>query len=217
MYSTPPPTTSEGATANPLLSIVVPTIPGRESLLSRCLWSITEQWQPGVQILVVPGPGRLGTKANAAAHYTRAEYMTVVDDDDYLDGAYLSLVLPLLATSPDFVGLKVLQWIDQQFYGVGSTRGDIDRFVHNGQEHGPTPKGVTRTELWRKVPMGNSYKSDRVWCAEVAPLIRSHAFVDRALYIYDHQPATSAFLGGGSRDVGLWPYDATQVEFLTLD
>lgn len=197
----------------PLLCITIPTIPGRESLLSRCLWTITEQWQPGVQVLVVPGSGRLGDKANAAANHTTAEYMTVVDDDDYLDGSYLSHVLPLLP-GPDFVGLKVLQWIDQRFYGVGSTRGDIDRFVHNGQEHGPTPKGVTRTELWRKVPMGNSYKADRVWCATVAPLIRSHAFVDRCVYVYDHQPATSAFLGGASRDVGVWPYNPSLVEWL---
>ena len=206
--------TEQPADTSPVLCIAVPTIPGRESLLSRCLWSITEQHVEGVQVLVIPGPAPLGTKANAAALHTRAEYLTVVDDDDYLDGAYLSLILPLLATRPDFVGLKVLQWIDQQFYGVGSTRGDIDRFVHNGQEHGPTPKGITRTELWRKVPMGNSYKSDRVWCAEVAPLISSHAFVDRAIYVYDHQPATSAFIGGGHRDVGVWPFDPSRVEWL---
>lgn len=204
--------TAAAGNGSPLLCITVPTIPGRESLLSRCLWSITEQWQPGVQVLIVPGPGQLGNKVNAAANYTSAEYMTVVDDDDYLDGAYLSSVLPLLP-GPDFVGLKVLQWIDQQFYGTGSTRGDLSTFG-NGPEKGPTPKGVTRTELWRKVPMGNSYKADRTWCATVAPFIKSHAFVDRCLYVYDHQPATSAFIGAQHRDVGTWPYNPLLVEWL---
>jgi len=205
-----------GAT-RPLLTITVPTIPGRESLLSRCLWSITEQAPEHVHVLVVQGSGKLGDKANLAALHTGAKYMTVVDDDDYLDGAYLASVLPHLEAGVDFVGLRVLQWIDQQFYGVGSTRGDLPRFTHNGQEHGPTPKGITRTELWRRVPMGNDYKADRRWCAEVFPHITSHAFVDRAIYVYDHQPATSAFLGGGHRDIGQWPYDASKVEWLTLD
>ena len=203
-------------TEQPTLCVAVPTIPGRESLLSRCLWSITEQHVEAVQILVIPGSAPLGTKVNAAAHHTQAEYMTVVDDDDYLDGAYLSLVLPELESWPDFVGLKVLQWIDQQFVAVASTRGDRPGFAKRGVNHGPTPKGVTSVALWREVPMGNHYTADRDWSAKVAPLIRTCGFVDRAVYVYDHQPATSAFLGGGHRDVGVWPYNPLLVEWLTL-
>jgi len=205
----------DGAT-RPLLCVTVPTIPGRESLLSRCLWSVTEQWQPGVEILVVDGPGLLGDKINQAAQHTRAEYMTVVDDDDYLDGAYLSLILPALHDRPDFVGLKVLQWIDQQFYGIASTRGDRDRFEHDGSNHGPTAKGVTRTDIWRRCPYGNDYKSDRAWIPEAFAHIRTHRFVDRAIYVYDHQPAVSAFVGDGSgRDIGVWPFNPLLVERIT--
>ena len=199
----------------PLLAIIVPTIPGRESLLSRCLWSITEQLTDDVHVLVVQGTGKLGDKANLAASITDAEYMTVVDDDDYLDGAYLSLTLPEL--SVDYVGFKVVQWIDNTLHAIGSTRGDRPGFAKRGNNHGPCPKGITRTALWRDVPFGNSYHADRTWSAEIAARITSHTFVNRALYIYDHQPAASAFLGGGFRDVGVWPYDAERVEFITLD
>jgi len=199
---------------SPLLCVTIPTIPGRESLLSRCLWSVTEQWQPGVQILVVDGSGHLGDKINQAAAHTTAEYITVVDDDDYLDGSYLSHVLPLIP-GPDFVGLRVLQWIDNQFYGIASTRGDIDHFDHDGYEHGPVVKGVVRTDILRACPYGNLYKSDRHWIPQAHALIRTHAFVDRCIYVYDHQPATSAFVGNGSRDVGVWPFNPLLVERIT--
>lgn len=212
-----PPDVAAGAELPPLLCITVPTIPGRESLLSRCLWSITEQLVPDVEVLVVAGTGQLGDKANLAAAHTTARYMTVVDDDDYLDGAYLSLVVPLLEGYPDYVGLKILQWIDNRFHGVGVTRGDRPGFSKRGNTHGPVPKGVTRTELWRQVPMGNRYFGDRDWSAKVAPLIVSHRFVDRAIYVYDHQPATSAFVGGGHRDVGAWPFDPDRVGWLTVN
>lgn len=200
-----------------LLTVAVPTIPGRESLLSRCLWSITEQATDEVHVLCVQGTGGLGDKANLAALHTQAQYLTIVDDDDYLDGAYVSTVLPHLQRGVDYVGFKVVQWIDQRLDGIGSTRGDRDGYAKRGRNHGPCPKGVTSVDIWRQVPFGNSYTADRVWSEQVFPHIRSHAFVDRALYVYDHQPATSAFLGGGHRDVGVWPYDASKVEFLTLD
>ena len=200
-----------------LLTVVVPTIPGRESLLSRCLWSITEQATDEVHVLCVQGSGRLGDKANLAALHTGAKYLTIVDDDDYLDGAYVSLVLPHLERGVDYVGFKVVQWINQRLDGIGSTSGERCGYARRGRNHGPCPKGVTSVDIWRQVPFGNSYTADRVWSEQVFPHIRSHAFVDRALYVYDHQPATSAFLGGGHRDVGVWPYDASRVEFLTLD
>lgn len=202
--------------ASPLLCIVVPTIPGRESLLSRCLWSITEQWQPGVQVLCIDGSGHFGDKINLAAHTTSAKYMVVVDDDDYLDGAYLASVLPALQADPDFVGYRILVWLEHKFSSIAATRGDRDRFDHDGSQHGPSQKGVTRTSIWRQVPFGNRYTSDRAWMSEVSPLIQSHAFVDRVLYVYDCQPSFSAFVGSErSRDIGVWPYDPSRVEWLT--
>lgn len=197
-----------------LLTIAVPTIPGRESLLSRCLWSITEQMTDEVQCLVIPGPGLLGDKVNLAAQQAQGEYMTVVDDDDYLDGAYVASVLPLLREGFDYVGLRILQWIDDRFHGITETAGDVERMNRQTNHHGPSPKGITKRSLWLSEPMRNDYFADRWWMQAMARKITTHAFVPRALYIYDHHSTPNGW--GASRDVGQWPYAPERVDRLPV-
>jgi hypothetical protein len=196
-----------------LLTVAVPTIPGRESLLSRCLWSITTQAPGSVETLVIPGDGKLGDKANRAAQEATGRHMVLVDDDDYLSADYFAHVLPALEADPDFVGYWVLQIINGRYYGRASTQGDLGTF--GAVKHGPTPKGVTRTPIWRDTPMGNHYTADRDWCGAVFHKIASHSFIDRVLYVYDHHERRSAFIGReGGGDVGEWPYDPERVRFL---
>lgn len=196
-----------------LLTIVVPTVPGREQPLSRCLWSITQQVTPAVDVLVMPGRWPLGDKCNAAAEHITTPYMTVVDDDDYLAADYVASVVPMLHAGVDFVGLKVLQLIDGKFYGVAAVCGDRDRFDETTGLHGPSPKGITRTDIWRRVPFENEYRSDRKWMRSVAALIDTHAFVDRPLYVYDHWTSSEGW--GSAREVGVWPYDPSRVRLFT--
>lgn len=196
-----------------LLTVAVPTIPGRESLLSRCLWSITTQAPESVEVLVIPGPGQLGDKANAAAEAATGRHMVLVDDDDYLAADYCAHVLPALEADPDYVGYRVLQIINLKFYGQSYTRGDLNDFGRRG--HGPVPKGATRTDIWRSSPMANHYTADRDWCRAVAKKIVTHEFIDRDLYVYDHVERASAFIGHGEqRDVGVWPFDGSRVRYI---
>lgn len=196
-----------------LLTVAVPTIPGRESVLSRCLWSITAQASESVETLVIPGPGQLGDKANLAAEAATGRHMVLVDDDDYLSADFMAHVLPALEADPDFVGYWVLQVVNLKFYGRAFTRGDMGGFGRIA--HGPVPKGVTRTTIWRDTPMGNHYTADRDWCRVVYPKIASHSFIDRDLYVYDHVERSSAFIGAGEqRDVGVWPFDESRVRYL---
>jgi hypothetical protein len=197
-----------GATVS--FTIVIPTIPGRESLLSRCLHSITAQ--PGdCQILVIGGDGLLGDKVNRAAQLVETEHMTIVDDDDWLADSYVESIEAALETDPDYVGLKVLCTIDGKFMQVNATRGDHDQWTPYWK--GPVPKGVTRTQIWRDTPMGNHYTADRDWMAAAAGKVKTSVFIDRELYFYDYWPNGSSFAPGGNvtRDVGTWPYDRNRV------
>lgn len=201
-----------------VLTVCVPTIPGRESLLSRCLASITTQASPDVEVVVVAGSGSLGDKANFAATVAHGTYMTVVDDDDWLHADYMSEVLPACREGVvDFIGLKVAQFLNGDPDGESEIRGDLPSFRSAYEPHGPTPKGLTRTALWRQVPMGNDYRADRRWCKTVAPLVGSHVFIDRAIYIYDYWTAGSAFADGECRDVGIWSFDEARVRRYQLD
>jgi hypothetical protein len=196
----------------PSLTVVVPTIPGRESLLSRCLWSITTQAPDTVEIIVIGGPGQLGDKANQGAELASGSHMVLVDDDDYLAADFMAAVLPEL--SVDFVGYRILQLFDGRFGGTSTTD------ARNGQTfepgiHGPTPKGVTAVDIWRACPMANHYRGDRWWCSQAALQVQSSVFIDRPLYVYDHFARSSAFIGTNEqRDVGAWPYEAERVRFV---
>jgi len=139
--------------------------------------------------------------------------MTLVDDDDYLAADYMAHVLPHLDGDLDFVGLRVLQIINGAYYGSATTRGAGG---FGRVEHGPTPKGVTRADIWREAGMANHYTADRDWCARVGQMVRSHVFIDRDLYVYDHHTRSSAFIGNGAqRDVGVWPFDESKVHRMT--
>ncbi|HEY3485069.1 MAG TPA: hypothetical protein VGK49_06770, partial [Ilumatobacteraceae bacterium] len=97
-------------------------MPGRESLLSRCLWSIFTQ---GGKVLVVEGSARLGDKINAAARLVDTPYMTVVDDDDYIASDYLLQVLPRLGLV-EYVGFKVVEIVEGRYYNTCSSIGDYE-------------------------------------------------------------------------------------------
>ena len=199
------------------LTFVVPTIPTRESLLSRCLWSLQNQ-APGVdtEILVVAGDGKLGDKVNAGVAAASGAYVTVVDDDDYVRADYCAQVAGhLWDRRIDYLGFRVLELLDGRYSGETLTVGDSKSWR---APRGPIPKGVTRTEIARQVTMGNSWKSDREWMASVAPLVETCAHVNEALYVYDNWPASSMFVGrGAQRDVGMWPFDETLVRRIAVD
>lgn len=192
------------------LTFVVPTIPGRESLLSRCLWSLTSQQ---ATVLVVDGTARLGDKVVWAASTVETDYMTVVDDDDYVTPDYLAHVGPHLG-KVDYVGFRFLELMDGAYYGESSSFADYEAW--GSRSRGPVPKGVTRTGLFRQVRFGNDYRADRRWSAQMREHIRSHAFVDRPLYVHDWWPTQSAFSQSPvPRDVGTWPH--AEVDRVTFD
>lgn len=194
-----------------MLTILVPTVVGREFLLTRCLWSIQQQGGD-VEVIVIDGDAGLGDKANYGATIANGSHMCVVDDDDWLDGSFVASVSPHLDV--DYVGFQVLQLEDGRFYGVSRTSGDRVSTRMTRREFGPCPKGVTRIALWRETKLGNDYDADRKW----QPNVQTHAFIPRCLYVYDWWPSASTFTGDGAErpDVGLWPVDWLSIHRDTL-
>jgi hypothetical protein len=191
-----------------VITFVVPTMPGRESLLSRCLWSIFVQ---GGKVMVVQGSAKLGTKINHAAQLVDTPYMTVVDDDDYITSDYLIHVLPRLGLV-DYIGFKVLEIVEGKYYNTCASVGDYE---HWGiRTRGPVPKCVTRTDHFRAVKFGNKYTADRSWSGAIRERISTWSYVDRPLYVHDWWP--HEFGETAERDVGLWPIPGVE-ERITVD
>lgn len=197
------------------LTFIVPTIPGRESLLSRCLWSIQNQAHDEYALpetLVVAGTAGLGAKVNAAVPAATGEYVTVVDDDDWLMAHYVRSVTPL---SGDYVGVGVIELHNGQYRQTSATYGDSNRW--GGGRRGPTPKGIIRRAIAEKIRMGDEWRADRNWLAEAVRLISVSDTVEDGLYVYDAWDASSAFGGHAHRDVGVWPFDESKVRRMVVD
>lgn len=184
-----------------ILSLVVPTMPGRENLLSRLLCGLGEQMCDDVEVLVLGGDGPMGDKVNLGFAQARGEWVAVVDDDDELASDFVDCIAAAVDTDPDMVGYRIaslrngeLAWMIEHHYG-GDTLWATTR-------RGPCPKMPIRTQIACRHWFGNQYTADRVWSTAVAADLSSGVFVDRTLYRHD-------FWTIDRPDVGEWPFDAS--------
>jgi hypothetical protein len=95
-----------------LLSILVPTVPGREAKLGALLASLDRQAevQPDVEVLVLRDARKMviGDKRNRMIHIARGEYVVFVDDDDEVAPDYIAAIQSALESRPDLVCFTVL-------------------------------------------------------------------------------------------------------------
>ena len=202
------------------LSVLIPTVSPRESLLSRLLWSITSQ--TGDFEIVVHGGDTIpmGDKLNRMFTVAQGEYVVCVDDDDMLADSYMEQVLPRLE-DVDFLGYRILVLRDGAFWMEVEHRGGVTGW--GSKVRGVGPKCPIRRELALQVPFGNAYTDDVTWSSQVGRLVRAAGFVDRPLYIYDWwaermlgtAPDHHVDRWGSQRDVGEWPYVPSRITFLS--
>jgi hypothetical protein len=94
-------------------------------------------------------------------------------------------VLPRLEGAPvDFLGYRILVTEAGRYQMGVEHRGDVTGWP--GAVRGVSPKCPVRTGLARRVPFPDRYTGDRDWSMAVGGLVRTHDFVDRYLYHYDH-------------------------------
>lgn len=88
------------------VSVVIPTIPGRERFLARAIRSVQQQDWPPVEWIVEPDPDRTGAAAtrNRALERVNGEVVAWLDDDDYLLPWHLKVCTRVLRADPS-VGL----------------------------------------------------------------------------------------------------------------
>lgn len=190
-----------------LLSVIVPTIEPRRSLLSRLLFHLGEELDDRAEVLIMNGPGGMGTKVHRALQVVTSPMSVVIDDDDLVPADFTSSLCDILAEiNVDFVGYRILRTMDNRFVQsiAHHVNGDAD---WNGPLRGVTPKCPFRTELARDLVFDNDYTADRRWSKNLHLRCVSGAFVDRHMYHHDEHTGGSSFTGHRAVDVGGWPYD----------
>src|SRR3990167_7196952 len=76
----------------PKLSVIIPTMPGREAMLQKLISTIPKKHE----VIVVDDPMLLlAAKRNTGAKASKGEYLLFIDDDNYLDPGAIDAALDL--------------------------------------------------------------------------------------------------------------------------
>lgn len=188
------------------VSILIPTMEQRKSMLSRLLFGLQHQMNDSVEVLIDQSNNKMGDKLTNMFQIAKGKYVVCVDDDDYLADDYVSA---LTFDDEDFVGYKILSLCNGEFENVYSHSVDGSDAWDKSTGRGISPKCLVKTEIAKQVPFGNDYTSDRDWSMAIGNLCNSGKFINRVLYYYDCYPNSSLFSLGEKREVGQYPYDPT--------
>jgi len=179
-----------------LLSILIPTIPRREWLLAGITRELERQAalrrEKDVEILVLRDNKlmSIGDKRNRLVSIARGKYVSFVDDDDRVSPDYVEEIVTAAASDPDVIcfGAEV---------NTPSTKPMITSFSPKHTENSPRRRLPNHLCAWRReiasvVPYRNvSFGEDADWPPRAAEHVHVFAAIDKVLYHYDYDPATS--------------------------
>lgn len=179
------------------LSILTPTIPGREAQARALSEKIASQTQDGVEHLILSDnrTRSIGAKRQSLVDIARGQYVAFVDDDDDISDGYVGRILEAIAANPDVVTFQ-----QRAIYnGLEST-------VHFrlGQGDGQfIPGGITKRDAWHVCAwkraavdgcqfLENNYGEDLAWCVQARKRAKTEIHIPEILHTYRHDAATTA-------------------------
>lgn len=182
----------------PKLSILIPTVPGREHFFDRLMSELNRQIHPGdkrydVEIVYSVGDKSVsvGKRRNELVDLAKGEYICFIDDDDRIADNYIELVMAGIATNPDCCSLN----------GIITTDGkDPKPFIHSidynefFERDGvyyrcPNHLNTIRTELARQCPFPDwqrSEDSNFAFQLRDKRLLKKEYKIPETIYFYDY-------------------------------
>jgi hypothetical protein len=153
-----------------------------------------------VEVLVSEDDGAMaiGDKRNLLVHSARGHFLCFVDDDDMVATDYVAQLLKVIGENPDidYVGWR-LQYFESGILCstpvIHSLRFEEWRDTSSCYERDVSHLNPVRASLAKQVPFpkGCRYAEDRAWGKAIKPLLKKEAFLDRVMYFYYHDAATS--------------------------
>lgn len=167
-----------------LLSVLIPTITGRESLFDALLSTIPDN----VPVVFCRDNKEMsiGSKRQLLLDSCDTEYFVMVDDDDSLALDYFSTIIPFLAQKPDCI--CYLEDISGKQTAIHSNRFD-GWGIGNGYHYYRTPfyKDVLRTDIAKQIGFKDMrYGEDADFADRLkkSGLIKNEIFIDKKMYFY---------------------------------
>ena len=194
---------SVGCAPPAIYNILIPTIPHRHAQLCELLAELDRQWQPGVGVLVYRDnlQASLREKNQVLLESSLADYVSWLDDDDWLAPGYLFEVMQSLARNPDYVGFEV-EWtidgvpqlpVEHSLRHAGWLNAE-DRLTRDITALNPLRRKLALLGRWTDFP--RDHGADKHWASQVAASgeCRTEAFVSRPMYFYRFRTEDSFLL-----------------------
>lgn len=209
----------------PLLSILIPTIVGREKELESLLLSIKKQCD--YEIGLIGGYGEketlpvevfwitdnkemtIGEKREYMYSIANGIYSLQIDDDDDVSGNAIELILEAIKQEPDCITFEEYVNIDGREYKSNHSLaypgwiGDGNQVLSDGFHFWRTPffKSVIKTEIAKTVPIPHvRWGEDNMWADELHKHLNTEVHIDQQLYLYQHTSSNFNERYGYDRD-----------------
>jgi glycosyltransferase involved in cell wall biosynthesis len=181
-----------------ILSILTPTIPGREKQLQALQRTIEAQiGGQAVEHLILSDNCKrsIGAKRQALLDIARGQYIAFVDDDDDIADSYVEELLKAAASGAD-----VITFLQRASYN--GSESVVDFQLGQG-DHGFVPGGMTKRDAWHvnawrrsrvaHCQFGESnYGEDLTWCQQARRMAETTVHIPKILHFYCHDAATTA-------------------------
>ena len=185
-----------------ILSILTPTIPGREKQL-QALQTRIEAQSSGLKssgqvehlVFCDNRTRSIGAKRQALVNIARGQYIAFVDDDDDIADSYVAELLTAAASGAD-----VITFLQGATYnGLQSV---VDFQLGQG-DHSFMPGGITNRDAWHvnawrrsrvaHCQFGESnYGEDLTWCQQARRMAETTVHIPKILHFYRHDASTTA-------------------------
>lgn len=180
---------------NMVLSILIPTIDGRESQLERLMSRIDSQTKTldcCIQIIKWCDNKELtiGEKRELLYQNATGKYSWQIDDDDDISDNAISLILKAIEQEPDCITFEEHCNINGVYYTSNHAlkyEKWQDNFDGYDFVRSPFYKDVIKTEIARSVPFPHiRYNEDEQWSMALRPHLKTEVHINEELYWYIH-------------------------------
>lgn len=188
------------------LTIAICTLPSRLGMLSNLVHTLLDQisiydLQNDVEILYL-GDNKgmtVGFKRNELVGMATGDYISFVDDDDSVVSSYIWELIKVIGSKPNIdvitfnVGISVNGAPAKPVYYSKDFLKDSNHKDH--YKRIPNHLMCFRRDLVLSTPYENiSFQEDAIWAKHVLPKIQTEYNIDKQLYIYNCNHATSETL-----------------------
>jgi len=184
----------------PLLSILIPTVVGREEKFEKLKWFLETQinrTSPPLQVEIISISDNkeisIGEKRNQLYKKAIGKFSWMIDDDDWIDFYGIHLICNAIKDNPsaDCIGFKELciyngKKVESSNFSLKYKEwaDDFDGFNHVRTPFHKTP---ILTKICQEVGVKDMrYGEDHQFAKDIYPLLENEVYIDEFIYIYRH-------------------------------